>query len=203
MGGTLVINHVIGVVAPVTKTVNYGIVLSTLGGTGAKCWITQNLGSSNQATSATDATEAAAGWYWQFNRKQGYKHDGVTRTPNTAWITPINENSDWVAAQDPCTIELGAGWRIPTYTEWLNANANGGWVDYNGDYASVLKIHAAGCLYMSDGHLQLRGLNGMYYSSTQFNNTLYYGLSINSSQSGVSWFTITKDMAYTLRCLKD
>ncbi len=33
-------------------------------------------------------------------------------------ILLIDENLDWQAANDPCTLELGNGWRLPTYTEW-------------------------------------------------------------------------------------
>ena len=70
-------------------------------------------GADHQATAVDDATEASAGWYWQFNRKQGYKHTGTTVIP--AWnTTSIDEDSDWIPANDPCAIELGAGWRIPT-----------------------------------------------------------------------------------------
>ena len=118
------INHVAsGGVAPVDKTVTYGTVTNIPGET-SKCWITSNLGADHQATAVNDATEASAGWYWQFNRMQGYKHDGTTRTPNTTWITSINENLDWQAANDPCALELGNGWRIPTYTEWTNVDAS-------------------------------------------------------------------------------
>ncbi len=77
-GSSLTINHVAGVVAPVTKTVTYGTVTNIPGET-SKCWITSNLGADHQATAINDATEASAGWYWQFNRKQGYKHDGTTQ----------------------------------------------------------------------------------------------------------------------------
>jgi hypothetical protein len=87
-----------------------------------KCWITQNLGATNQATSQSDNTEAAAGWYWRFNNKQGFKYDGTTRTPSTSWISSISETSDWLSANDPCTIEMGTGWRIPTYSEWNTVN---------------------------------------------------------------------------------
>src|SRR4030042_3548467 len=79
---TINTTHNAGDVAPVTKSVSYEIVQTNLSG-GDKCWIARNLGADNQAGSATDDTEASAGWYWQFNRKQGYKHDGATRTPNT------------------------------------------------------------------------------------------------------------------------
>ena len=86
-GDPLTINHLVsGGVAPVDKTVTYGTVTNIPGET-SKCWITSNLGADHQATAVNDATEASAGWYWQFNRKQGYKHDGTTRTPNTTWIT--------------------------------------------------------------------------------------------------------------------
>ncbi|MEI7983555.1 MAG: hypothetical protein WCI71_18045, partial [Bacteroidota bacterium] len=79
--GSLTVNHVAGTVAPVTKTVTYGTV-TNIPGEHSKCWITSNLGANHQATAVNDATELSAGWYWQFNRKQGYKHDGTTRTPN-------------------------------------------------------------------------------------------------------------------------
>ncbi len=92
-GEPLPVYHSSGDVAPVNKVVDYGTVETNLTGSN-KCWITQNLGSDQQATSATDATEESAGWYWQFNRKQGYKHDGTTRTPDTPWNDNIDENSD-------------------------------------------------------------------------------------------------------------
>ncbi|MEI7724646.1 MAG: hypothetical protein WCK09_06045 [Bacteroidota bacterium] len=59
-------------------------------------------------------------------------HDGNTRAPNTAWIANINENLYWHAANDPCRIELGDGWRIPTMMEWSNVIATGNWTNWNG-----------------------------------------------------------------------
>lgn len=115
-GSSITINHVAGTVAPVTKTVTYGTLTSSLSGA-SKCWITRNLGASQQASSATDNTEASAGWYWQFNRKQGYQYT-TTRTPSSAWdATNDNSSATWEASKDPCTLELGSGWRIPTSTE--------------------------------------------------------------------------------------
>ncbi|MBN4062328.1 hypothetical protein JYU20_03935 [Bacteroidales bacterium AH-315-I05] len=196
-GGTLTISHTIGTVAPETKSVNYGTVSSTLGGTGAKCWITQNLGADNQGASATDATDAAAGWYWQFNRKQGYM---VGPTP--AWtITSISETSDWIAADDPCTIELGTDWRIPTYTEWLNADATGGWGNYTDTYNSVLKLHAGGYLVGGSGSLSGRGSFGTFWSSMQNNATL--GRYLNCTGGSSNMPNIDKAYGHSLRCLKD
>ncbi|NTW31345.1 MAG: hypothetical protein HGB12_01700 [Bacteroidetes bacterium] len=203
-GSTLVINHVAGNVAPVDKTVNYGTLTTSLSGE-SKCWITQNLGSTNQATSATDATEPSAGWYWQFNRKQGFKHDGTTRTPNTTWITTISETSDWLPANDPCTIELGTAWRIPTNTEWFNADATGGWVDYDNDatgtYGSVLKIHGAGRLDVSNGSLSYRGSDGWYWSSVRFNDPS--GRNVNIGSGNCAMNDYNKAYGFSLRCIKD
>ena len=139
-GSNLVITHTAGSIAPVTKTVTYGTVTTSISGT-SKCWINQNLGADHQALSATDATEASAGWYWQFNRTQGYKHDGITRTPNTTWnVTIDNTYAGWDPAKDPCTSLLGTGWRLPTNTEWTTADgAPQNWNNYNDTYASVFK----------------------------------------------------------------
>ena len=195
-GGILAITHTIGTVAPESKSVNYGTVTTSLSGA-SKCWITQNLGSTNQAISADDATDAAAGWYWQFNRKQGYK---VGPTP--AWTIPsINETSDWLAANDPCNIELGTGWRIPTYTEWENANANGPWANYLDTYNSVLKLHAAGYLNDSNGALVSRGTAGYHWCSSQLSSASGWQLVLHSSISYMS--TSFKAYGFSLRCLRD
>ncbi|MCX6277751.1 MAG: hypothetical protein NT004_06620 [Bacteroidetes bacterium] len=196
----LTINHVAGVVAPVTKTTTYGTV-NGIPGESSKCWITSNLGSDHQATAVSDATEPSAGWYWQFNRKQGYKHDGTNRIPNTTWITSINESSDWIIANDPCNIELGAAWRIPTYTEWYNVDNTGGWINWNGPWGSGLKLHAAGYLYYSSGSLYNRGSDGYYWSSTQGSSTDGYNLVFNGGGSGV--YSNVKAYGFSLRCLRD
>lgn len=115
-GSLLTVNHLAGTIAPVNKTVISSTV-SGVTGTDTKCWITSNPDANDQATAVDDATEASAGWYWQFNRQQGYKHDGTARTPNTTWIANIEENTGgWLPANDPCTQLPGNGWRIPTGT---------------------------------------------------------------------------------------
>jgi len=200
-GSTLTINHAAsGNVAPVDKTVTYGTVSTPLFG-GTKCTITRNLGATNQASSGEDPDEASAGWYWQFNHKQGYKHDGTTRTPNTTWITSIDENSNWTAENDPCTLELGAGWRIPTYTEWTAADENGSWGNYTNTYNSVLKLHAAGILYDGDGSLNYRGSNGFYWSSSQYSSANGWNLHFFFNSSGMNRYP--KANGFSLRCLRD
>jgi hypothetical protein len=201
-GDSITISHdTSGGVAPVNKTVTYGTVTNIPGET-SKCWITSNIGASHQATAKNDTSEASAGWYWQFNRKQGYKvMNNGTRTPNTPWITTINENSDWIAANDPCTLEMGNGWRIPTNTEWTNVDASGGWTNWNGPWNSALKLHAAGSLG-DDGILVLRGQAGDYFSSTQYNATMCWGLDFESVGCSTGNAFI-KPGGSTLRCIKD
>jgi len=198
-GSSIIINHTSGTVAPVTKTVTYGTVTNIPGET-SKCWITSNLGADRQATAVNDATEASAGWYWQFNRKQGYKHDGTTRTPNSTWINPIDEDLNWEPANDPCTLELGSGWRIPTNTEWTNVDASGGWTNSDGPWNSLLKLHPAGKLNLSDGFLYNRGTWGEYWSGTQsginFGWRLVFGTFCTVADSQ-KWY------GFTLRCIKD
>ena len=194
-GSSLTINHVAGVVAPVNKTVTYGTVTNIPGAT-SKCWITSNLGSNHQDTAVDDATEASAGWYWQFNRKQGYKHDGTTRTPNTTWISSTYETSDWITANDPCNIELGASWRIPTYTEWFNVNSV--WTD---PWNSGLKLHEAGYLYQNDGSLSYRGSYGYYGSSSQYDASYSHFLYFGVGASGM--YYDLKAYGFSVRCVRD
>jgi hypothetical protein len=197
--GTITVNHVAGSVAPVTKTVTYGTV-KNIPGAPSKCWITSNLGADRQATSVDDATEGSAGWYWQFNHKQGYKHDGTTRTPDTPWESLINENFDWQAVNDPCTIELGGAWRLPSYTEWTNVDASGSWTNWDGPWSSGLKLHASG--YLQGGLLGDRGVYGSYWSSTR--SYAYEGwMLVFDCCSGSDMYSNSLAYGLSLRCLRD
>jgi hypothetical protein len=201
-GSSITISHVTGTVAPVTKTVIYGTVTG-IPGESSKCWITSNLGADHQATAVDDATEESAGWYWQFNRMQGFKHDGTTRTPDNTWITSINENSDWIAGNDPCAIELGSGWRLPTSTEWANVDVSGVWTNWNGPWNSALKMHAAGYLNASIGSLSVRGSNGIYWSSSSYpiNNSNGWYLQFYSTDCFI--FFSNKANGFSSRCIKN
>jgi hypothetical protein len=198
--GTITISHLAGSVSPVSKTVTYGTI-TDIPGTTSKCWITSNLGSDHQAAVVDDATEASAGWYWQFNRKQGYKHDGRTRTPAAAWINIISENFDWIPANDPCALELGNGWRLPTYAEWYNVNNAGNWNNWNGPWNSGLKIHVAGYLHGNGGSLGVRGSSGYYWSSSQGGITDGWSLGIDSG--GSEMYNFGRSDGFPLRCLRD
>lgn len=198
---TITVHHKAGSVSPVTVDITYGVVASTYSGT-QKCWITRNLGATTQATSATDATDASSGWVWQFNRKQGYQHIGATRTPNTTWITSISENSDFTAANDPCTLLLGSTWRIPTMVEWngvnINASLGNGLVNA---FATPLKFHAGGQAD-SNGNKGSQGTLGQWWASTQYDTSVNgYRIYIITSSSALN--NLNKVFGVSLRCLRD
>ncbi|MEI7898532.1 MAG: hypothetical protein WCJ26_15965, partial [bacterium] len=141
----------------------------------------------------------SAGWYWQFNRKQGYKHDGTTVTP--AWtITTINENSDWLSSNDPCKLELGSDWRIPSYTEWNNVLISGGWTNWNGPWNSGLKLHAGG-YNMPDNGFRDRGIQGHFYTSMQYDNLNAREFGLTTTTTYVGWGG--KAYGFTLRCIRN
>jgi hypothetical protein len=195
----LKIDHLAGSVAPVSKTTTYGTVTNIPGAT-SKCWITSNLGADHQAMSVDDATEAYAGWYWQFNRLQGYRNDGKSVSPSWT-ISSIDENSDWLNANDPCAVSLEDGWRLPTGTEWSNVQQSNGWSSWGGPWGSPLKLHAAGGLGNIDGSLFLRGSSGYYWSSVQngstFGSFLILGVGI------CKLISLDKAYGYSVRCLRD
>ncbi len=205
-GTVLTISHSpLGGVAPVDKTVTYNTV-SGVPGEPTKCWITTNLGASGQAIGVSDSTEASAGWYWQFNKKQGYKHDGTTITPD--WPSPFtqNETSDWLTTNDPCKLELGFPWRIPTHTEWGNLQNAGGWNNWIDPWNSPLKLHAAGWLYIEQtwiiGNLEDRGSVGQYWSSSA-GSSPYDGWGFVFSDNYSTAFLLTTWYGYSLRCVRD
>ena len=196
----ITVDHAAGDVAPVSKTTTYNIV-TLIPGEPTKCWIISNLGSDHMAVAMDDDSEASAGWYWQFNTRQGYMHDGIYRIPNTVWVSSLNEDTDWLPANDPCVIELGNGWRVPTQSEWFNIDAAGNWSDWNGHWNSLLKLHAGGFLNYPDAELRNRGVSGSHWSSNQANNTHGYHFDFRNINSGV--YSNTKAFGLSIRCIKD
>jgi hypothetical protein len=180
----------------VTKTVTYNTVSTNLTGT-TECWITQNLGADREATSVTDPSDAAAGWYWEWDLKQGYFSSSCANS--------YGPDATWIIANDPCNLLLGQGWRIPTYAEWNTALNNGGWSsNYNAAYTSPLKLHLAG--YGNFCTVASRGIGTKFWSSTQYtvNNTLGGDLYIQNESSppagsGMGWGM--KQYGFLIRCV--
>ena len=196
---SLTISHIAGNVAPVTKTVTYDITYN-VPGEESKCWITSNLGADREALAVDDASEESAGWYWKFNAMQGYKHDNINPTP--AWtFSLIDENSDWMAANDPCTLELGSTWRLPTRLEWSHIMVAGGWNSWWVTYYGPLKLHAAGYIMNLTGVLDGRGVYGQYWSSIQLDNQNAWYLNFSSTSCTVG--NTAKSHGIPVRCIKE
>lgn len=198
---TITVDHCAGDISPITVNITYEVVETTLSGDTA-CWIARNLGATAQAGSASDPSVEARGWFWQFNRKQGYYYDGTTRTPSVVnWITSISENGDWEAENDPCTLLLGSNWYIPSSELYNNVDVNGGFSSSNQIWASALKIHEAG--YMeATGDLVEVGTKGRYWTSTSNENSTSLMFYANSNGSGVGASTYQKAMAMPIRCIR-
>ena len=160
-GETLRVDHQAGDgVSAVSGELSYRTVSAD-----GNCWTDRNLGAERAALSATDDTQESAGWYWQFNRSQGYRNSGSGVVPT--WSSSgVVENSNWVVGNDPCSIALGSNWRIPSLGEWQSVSD---WSPSTvvGAYNSVLKLHAGGGLGSSEGSLGGRSLFGSYWSSIQ------------------------------------
>lgn len=198
----VVIHLASGGVSPLSSDVSitYNIV-GNVPGEPKKCWTLKNLGATIQASAVGDKTVSAAGWYWQFNKKQGYSHNGTSRSPGTTWISSVREDSNWLDTNDPCVLELKNGWRIPTYTEWYNVDQVGAWTNWTGPWNSILKLHAPGYLIESNGSLTEMGATGIYGSSSIGTDITSNALMFNASYSEMT--ERSKPNAYSLRCIKD
>ncbi len=201
----LVVVHTRGNVAPESKTVIYRTVKSSLTGE-PKCWIIQNLGADHPAASGNDGSPETSGWYWQFNRKQGFSGAGGTVIPQTEWIDRIDEETGWLADQDPCALLLGTEWRMPAAAEWEAAHKEGKWNSLAHTFDSELRLHAAGFIEPLTGDHVSRGVYGAYWSSSEFSRTYgkylyFYGGS--STMYHYAFSNYTKSTGMTVRCLTD
>lgn len=171
---------------------------------GDKIWLAVNLGATEEPETSVDTNPSAAGWFFQFNRKQAYYHNGSTLIPQ--WkIQNINEDYAWEPAHDPCRLLLGDPWRLPTVVElraFREAPVNrGGMGEGNRTSAfnSILKLHAGGNLQSFDGSLQARGESGNYWASDQFSNNRGEALAFGE---GSGTFAGNKAFGRSVRCIK-
>jgi len=195
------VTHMITDGAPEQKTVTYGSVLYN-----NQCWITQNLGATNAAPSSSAYDEPTSGWYWQFNRKQGYKHNGLTRTPATAWINTLDNTGPgygWAPSKDPCALLLKSGWRLPTMTEWQVLSQSTAWQYIDAAFNTPLRIYTAGKLAGLTGTLLNRNSPyiAFFWSSTGYPTTYGYQYSVGTAVYSAMSGSNTAD-AYPLRCVK-
>lgn len=183
-------------VAPVDATITYDIYWTSSSGT-RKGWITKNLGATREGSAANEKNINSSGWYFQFNRKQGYQSDENTRIPNTTWIKNIVEDLNWQLFNDPCRLELGGKWRLPTMTEWSDERNT-----WNGEaFLSPMKIVSSAYLLSGSGRLSQWGVSGNYWTSNQQSSSIGFYL----GGGGPSYFdrSDVKALAMPCRCISD
>ncbi|PJC00845.1 hypothetical protein CO074_00225, partial [bacterium (Candidatus Moisslbacteria) CG_4_9_14_0_8_um_filter_36_20] len=97
---------------------------------------------------------------------------------------------------NPCP----AGWRIPTSAEWNTERASWTQQNYNGAFASPLKLTAGGHRNYSDASLNNAGSSGHYWSSS-VSGTGASGLYFYSSNADMH--SSRRANGFSVRCLKD
>jgi hypothetical protein len=182
------VQHVAGGVSPITVAITYPTVEHE-----GYCVLAWNLGATKGPDSRTDASDAASGWFWQFNRKQGYQMTGTVRTPNTSWKTAYNKNISWTSDNDPCTLFLGSGWRIPTQNDW---NVMENWTSGIAQWNSVLKMSQIGYLNGTSASRTRRTERAYYWSSTQ--GLYFYFFDYQTSRVEAAG----DDGAFPIRCCR-
>ena len=205
---TITVHHKAGTISPVTANITYGVTTTSASGT-KQCWITRNLGATTAPTNYNDVTYTANGWYWEFNRKQGFSmtSGGVITPAASNWVSSINETSNWITANDPCTLLLGTGWRLPTYTEWNNVLTT---YSTPASAFSLLSLTQSGAI-TSNGWIYTPGTNvnggpygmGGHWSSTSASATgAYTGWLMWANGSGVGVGENPKTWAVPVTCLR-
>jgi len=189
-------------VAPETKNVNYETVVKDIKNIGIKCWITQNLGATYPPKSISAPEEIYAGWYWQFNTKQGYKNTGGTsNTP--AWKANSNSGTMWDTNNDPCKIELGSGWHVLTTDNWYHFGLK---VQDRLKAWSAIKLHDGGYIN-SSGALKSRGSLAVFWSNEGTDRASVAQAFNTASLAGdtptAELYETNANQGLPIRCLRD
>jgi len=195
------------------STVTYGTVYNPATG---KCWLDRNLGASRVATAYNDSLAYGDLFQWgrlddghqtrtsgttdTLSRTDNPGHSNFILAPNSLydWRSPQNNNL-WQGVSginNPCP----SGWRIPTFTELDNERASWSQQNYNGAFASPLKLTAGGYRDYGNGSLSRVGSYGIYRSST-FSGADASNLNFGSSSAYMDSYY--RAYGTSVRCLKD
>jgi uncharacterized protein (TIGR02145 family) len=114
------------------------------------------------------------------------------------WRSPENNNL-WQGVSgtnNPCP----SGWRVATYTEWETELATWNELNYNGAYASLLKLPASGYRFCINGDVYSAGTVAYQWTSTANSLDSKY-LFAGSSSASVG--DIERASAAPVRCIQD
>jgi uncharacterized protein (TIGR02145 family) len=201
--------------APVWITTNNQFANTVLSVTG-KIWMDRNLGATQVATSMTDTN--SYGHYYQWGRgTDGHQLTTSTNTYTTFDTdTPGNSNFvsgiDWRTTRNdnlwqgvnginnPCP----AGYRLPTEAEWIAEHATWSSNNYDGAFASRLKLPAPGFRHRTGGGMNRVGTEGSYWSSTsgggEFSKVL---VTRDPALRNIVLHSLQRAYGFSIRCIKD
>lgn len=194
------------------SSVTYGTVSST----GSKCWIDRNLGASRVATAYNDSN--AYGDLFQWGRlDDGHQtrtsgstetlsstdnpgHSNFIKSPDHPrdWRSPQNNNL-WQGVSGINNL-CPSGWRIPTSTELNAERASWSQQNYNGAYASPLKLTAAGYRAAANAWFYYVDSRGFYWTGI-VDTTGASNLGFTSANAGMNGYS--RAHGFSVRCLKD
>ena len=151
-----------------------GITYSTATVNG-KCWITQNLGAS---------VSSEIGNTYQFGQSSVItsSYDLVPESDLYSYIW-MDSQGGWPSELDPCE-ELGAGWRLPTISEWTSAIRQS-------------SLHLCSCGYIDPAGVSSSMV--IYWSSSSADYSWGYAAFGHTN----SFISESKTIAMPVRCLKD
>jgi len=181
----------------------YGRCNAKISATEIKTFMCHNLGSANTTADPFTPSWEINGGYWQWGRLaqaalgptgpgSGQANEWVISGWNQAIASNGAWSDAWKTANDPCP----AGFRVPTRVQWDGVIANnsatnlGTWSPSSTNYSSGkrfgnhLLLPAAGYRDSDfDGALYNRGINGYYWSSTEYDSGHAWNLYFNSSSA--------------------
>lgn len=134
------------------------------------------------------------------------------------WVSydPIKPNyngkpdGSW-SASDPCRVELGREWRVPTKAEWAGVIANN--PQRNIGLKEAPNVYATGMMFgdllflptsgirHNNGALFDRGLYGYYWSSTENGISNAHNLNFNNFNANME--VTNRTVGSSIRCIKD
>lgn len=205
------------------QSVNY----TTVRGSDGKVWLQQNLGSSQVATSQTDADSYGDLFQWgRWDDGHQLRTSATTFAPSSnnptglagigyvigspAWWAVNALTDQWnienvnsvstAKGVDPCKA-VGSGWRMPSQNEWATLVSSEGISNPATAYNSKLKLPAGGFRNSSDGGFTYVGQRGYFWSSDPSATGakyLYVGSTIANAAAGGP-----RGEGHSVRCIKD
>ena len=186
----------------------------TVVGAKGRIWMDRNLGSSQAATSISDALSYGDLYQWgrgtdgheKRNSSTSISTSNTDRPENASfiigtldWRNPKNDNL-WqgvTGINNPCP----QGFRLPTEDEWRTEIKS--WSNQNpsGAYASALKLPMAGGREGSNGVLFYSGVYGYYWTSTVNGNNSKAVFIMDGFP--VNYISTLRNNGASCRCIKN